>query len=135
MARILVMDGDERARILYCEDLKQDGHTVIAVADPETAREAIRRQMPDLVVLEVGPPSGGGLGVVGDVLSLGRTIRIVLHTACMLYKDDFRSWLADAYIRKTGDTAELRKAVREVLSKNRPPAANKAVRSLTPTAA
>jgi hypothetical protein len=73
--------------------------------------------MPELVVLEVGPPSRGGLRALGEVLALGRGIRVVLHTEHMVYQDDFRSWLADAYVRKAGDAIELRKAVREVLAR------------------
>jgi DNA-binding response OmpR family regulator len=117
MARILVIDGDEGARAACCEDLRRDGHRVIPVSCASAARDAVQREMPDLVVLDVGPPSGDGLGMVGELLALGRGIRIVLHTAHMLYQDDFRSWLADAYVRKRDDTSELRKAVREVLDR------------------
>ena len=117
MARILVIDGDEAARAACCESLRRDGHLVDPVPLASALSDAVRREMPDLIVLEVGPPSGGGLGVVGEVLSLGRSIRIVLHTKPMLYADDFRSWLADAYVRKSSDLSELRKAVRDVLDR------------------
>jgi DNA-binding response OmpR family regulator len=120
MARILVIDADERGRVSCCENLEQDGHVVVVVACAAAAREAIRRHRPDVVVLEVGPPSGNGLGIMEELLSLGRGIRIVLRTAHMLYEDDFRTWLADAYVRKSDDTTELRRAVRDVLQKSSP---------------
>lgn len=117
MARILVIDGDDVARTACCEDLTRDGHLAVAVPCASAAREAVQREMPDLVVLDVGPPSSDGIGILGELLSLGREIRIVLHTVHLLYKDDFRSWLADAYVLKSQDTSELREVIRDVLDR------------------
>ena len=119
MARILVVDGEDGARDACCEGLRSDGHVVIAAGKAAEALEAVRQQVPDLVVIDVGPPCKDGLGIVGELFALGREMRIVLHTTHMLYKDDFRSWLADAYVLKSGDTTALRDAVRDVLARSR----------------
>ena len=41
----------------------------------------------------------------------------ILNTAFGCYKDDFSSWMADAYVVKSGDLGELKGEVARVLAK------------------
>jgi hypothetical protein len=43
------------------------------------------------------------------------TLSVILNSGYSTYRDDFSSWLADAYVVKSSDTAELTTMVREVL--------------------
>ena len=40
---------------------------------------------------------------------------VVLNSAYTTYKNDFKSWLADAYVVKSSDMTELKATIRELL--------------------
>jgi DNA-binding response OmpR family regulator len=40
---------------------------------------------------------------------------VILNTAYSTYKDNFMTWSADAYVVKSGDLAELKVKIKEVL--------------------
>ncbi len=50
-----------------------------------------------------------GLEAMGIILSKHKGIPIIINTAYGNYKDNFMSWLADAYIIKSSDLTELKK--------------------------
>jgi DNA-binding response OmpR family regulator len=43
---------------------------------------------------------------------------VILCSAYNCYKDDFSSWLADAYVVKSSDLSELKAEVRRLLKRN-----------------
>ena len=63
MANILVAEDDPKQADLIRMYLERDGHAVVVVRDGERAVAAVRRQQPDLVVLDIMLPSMDGLDV------------------------------------------------------------------------
>jgi DNA-binding response OmpR family regulator len=63
--RVLVADDEEDIRRLTVFTLKRRGFTVLEAAAGDTALELIRRELPDLVVLDVMMPGLDGLQVAG----------------------------------------------------------------------
>jgi DNA-binding NtrC family response regulator len=117
MPTILVIDSEPDGR--RCKrNLQRDGDTV-ASARVEDALEAIDAEAPDVVVLEVGPPSCGGLDVMDEIRGTWPDLPIVLHTAYGSYKDDFRSWAADEYVLKSEGIEELRRSIRRAVERTR----------------
>jgi DNA-binding response OmpR family regulator len=119
MSRILVVEREASLRRLYERELTREGDVVLTAENGVDAVREFERERPDLVVLDVGPPPNGGLGVVERMLALDRTIPIVLNTACRTYADDPLGWAVDAYVDKSSDTSELRSKVNELLRSRR----------------
>lgn len=115
MSRILVVEREASLRRLYERELAREGDVVLTAESGVDAVREFERERPDVVILDVGPPPGGGLGVVERMLALDRTIPIVLNTSCRTYADDPLGWAVDAYVDKSSDMSELRLKVRELL--------------------
>ena len=113
MSRILVVEYEPSLRRLYQRELAREGDVVLADSETEAIRE-LKRERPDVVVLDAGPPPGG-LAVVERMLAQDRTVPIVLNTTYRSYADDPLGWAVDAYVDKSSDLGELRAKVHELL--------------------
>lgn len=60
MARIVVAEDEQDIRELLVFILELAGHQVVAVSDGAQAVEAVRKEMPDLVILDVRMPHMDG---------------------------------------------------------------------------
>ena len=59
--RILIVDDDERLRVLLRTTFELVETVVEEVGDVEAAREAVRRDVPDVIVLDVHLPGTDGV--------------------------------------------------------------------------
>ena len=115
MAKLLVVDDDKNQGQLYKMDLEDDGHTVTLANSGPEGLEALKKQRPDLIVLDISMPGMDGIETLGKILAQDRTIPVILNTAYSNYKNNFMTWSADGYVVKSGDTTELKNKIREVL--------------------
>src|SRR3954449_13593624 len=131
MKTILVVDDEPKIADLARDYLEHAGFTVRTARDGESALAAIRRDRPDLVVLDLGLPRLDGLDVT-------RTIRrdsnlpLIMLTA----RDDELDKLlglelgADDYLTKPFSPRELVARVRAVLRRaDRPPETAETIRA------
>jgi signal transduction histidine kinase len=65
--RILVVDDDEGLLILMAETLRGEGHEVTTADSAKTAREALDRRKPDLMVLDLKLQDGSGPALVAEL--------------------------------------------------------------------
>ncbi len=117
MARLLVVDDDKNLQVLYKEEFEEEGYEVDVAGSGSEALEIVKKNKPDLVVLDISMPGMDGIEVLSKVLAQDKTISIILNTAYGTYKDNFMTWSADAYVVKSGDLTELKSKVREILDK------------------
>jgi DNA-binding response OmpR family regulator len=115
MSRILVVEESPDLRLLYKQELEREGDRVITATNSVQAIQEFEVEAPDLVVLDAGPSSQGGLRVVEQMLALDRKVPIVLNTACTTCADEPLGWAVDAYLIKSSDTSELRSKVQALL--------------------
>jgi two-component system, response regulator, stage 0 sporulation protein F len=115
--RILIVDDNERLCAILCENLQEDGYEVETAFDGRAGVAAISGGAFDLIVLDIRMPNMDGLNALGKMLARNRRTPIVLHTAYGTYKDDFRTWSADAYVKKSSDTTLLKETIRRLLDK------------------
>jgi putative two-component system response regulator len=116
---ILVVEDDEANRVLVTAMLERDGYRVLAVADGESAVDAVRDYSPDAVLLDVGLPKLDGFAVT-------RLLRRDLQTATLPIllitgrtdPADVVAGLdagADDFVRKPLERAELMARIRSAL--------------------
>lgn len=63
-AWVLVVDDSATIRAVIGKMLSQDGHTVLKAADGESALEIARRELPDLIFLDIVMPGMNGFAVL-----------------------------------------------------------------------
>jgi CheY-like chemotaxis protein len=69
--------------------------------------------------MDVSMPGMDGIDVMSRMLCRNNKLPIILNTAYASYKEDFRSWAADAYVVKSADLTELKQTVKHVLKRRR----------------
>jgi len=119
VATILLVEDDPNECTLYQRELGEQGHSVIVVHDGSEALAACQDAMPDLVIMDVSMPGMDGIDVMSRMLCKNHKLPIILNTAYASYKEDFRSWAADAYVIKSADLTELKLTVKHVLEMRR----------------
>ena len=102
-------------------NLELEGHDVLVAADGPTGLDAVRREVPDLVVLDVMMPVMDGWEVLRQIKSDPAEecsqVPVLLLTAKADDLDKVRGGIEGAirYITKPFDLAELRTAVKQAL--------------------
>ena len=118
--RVLVVDDEQNLLLLYREELESEGFIVETVNDAQSALGIIEQDPPDVVVMDIRMPRMDGVEAMGRMLSCKNDLPIILNTAYSSYKDDFRSWPAEAYVIKSADLTELKQTIRTIVAARRP---------------
>jgi ribonuclease P protein subunit RPR2 len=121
--RILVVDDDERLRVLLRTTFELVETVVEEVGDAEAARLAIARSAPDVVVLDVHLPGTDGVEFTRELKQDERTsaIGIVLLTGGTLENEAGEEAGASAVIRKPFSPLDLLAAVERAADAPRTP--------------
>jgi CheY-like chemotaxis protein len=114
--RILIVDDDRIIRLLYQKELIAEGYEVDTAASALDALEMIRTRRPDLVILDIRMQGLDGLEAIGRILAIDRELPVVFNTAYASYKDNFLSWLADAFVEKSSDLQPLKQTIHTLLT-------------------
>ncbi len=115
MKTILVVEDEDSLRLLYEQELSDSGYKVITTSSGEDAISILAEKKVDLVVLDIRLTGINGLEALEEMLLKNRNLKVVINTAYANYKDDFSSWLADAYLIKSSDLSELKSTIQELL--------------------
>ncbi|MDD2809666.1 response regulator [Rhodoferax sp.] len=119
--KILVADDEPNIVISLEYLLKREGYTVLVARDGEEALAVIRREQPDLVLLDVMMPKKTGFEVCQEVRAdeALQVIKILMLTAKGRDTDVAKGTAlgADAYMTKPFSTRELVQKVAELLER------------------
>ena len=115
MEKVMVVDDDEGIRCLYEQVLTDDGYEVILACDGLEAVEIFKKVKPNIVILDIRMPGMDGIELLGKVLDMDRKLPVIINSAYSMYKNNFLTWMADAYIIKSSDLTELKLKIRELL--------------------
>jgi len=119
MARLLVVDDEKDIRHLFAAELEDEGYTVRCAGSGTEAAALLREDDFDAVILDIQLKGESGLQILQDIVREKTDLPVILCTAFSCYKDDFSSWLADAYVVKSSDLTELKAEIRRVLEKHK----------------
>jgi DNA-binding NtrC family response regulator len=117
MAKLLVVDDESNIRLLYSQELSEEGHQVVTAASAGEAVEKLADSDFDLVVLDIKLKNESGLDLLQKIVKERHDMPVILSTAFSCYKDDFSAWLADGYVVKSSDPQELKDEINRVLAK------------------
>ena len=112
----MVVDDEGDIRHLYAAELEDEGHSVVTCGTSQEALALLQQQAFDLVILDIQLDQESGLDLMQKIAQEREEIPIILCTAYSAYKDDFSSWLADAYVVKSSNLDELKHEVQRILS-------------------
>ena len=117
MARLLVIDDEANIRLLYAQELGDDGYEVVTAGTVNEALQRLEEQSFDLVILDIKLKSESGLDLLQQIVKERHNLPVILCSAFSCYKDDFSAWLADGYVVKSSNIEELKLEVEKVLGK------------------
>jgi CheY-like chemotaxis protein len=118
MKRILVVDDEENIRVLYREELEEEGYTVDVAANGQEALNKLNTFNPDLITLDIKMPEMDGVETLRRIRGIQRDLPVILCSAYGEYKQDLTTWASDAYVIKTSDLTELKDTIKILLAKD-----------------
>ncbi len=113
--RILLVDDEEHIRLLFKEELEEEGYSIELASNGFEALDKLKTARFDLVVLDIKMPGMDGIQTLNEIKKLDKDQRVILCSAYGEFKQDFSSWVSDAYVVKSADTRELKSTIRNVL--------------------
>jgi two-component system OmpR family response regulator len=120
-ARLLVVEDEPTILELLAGSLRFAGFDVATAATGAEALRAAAATRPDLILLDVMLPDGGGFDVVGRFQSAGRRVPVIFLTARNAVADRVTGLTlgGDDYITKPFSLDEVMARIRAVLRRSR----------------
>ena len=115
MARILVVDDEDHIRLLYSEELAEEGYQVITADSGYQLLERITAEKPDLIVLDIKMVDYNGLDLLQDIRNKHYDLPVILCSAYDTFKEDMKSMAANDYVIKSFDLTELKGKIKKAL--------------------
>ncbi len=113
--RILLVDDEEHIRLLFKEELEEEGYLIELASNGFEALDKLKASRFDLIVLDIKMPGMDGIQTLNEIKKLNKDQRVILCSAYGEFKQDFSSWVSDAYVVKSADTTELKNTIKNVL--------------------
>ena len=117
--KILIIDDDQHLLLGLTARLKAKGYRVICAADGVSAIAVARKELPHLVILDLGLPAGGGFRVLERMRDLADLVAIpVIVLSARDPADNEKRALdagAVAFFQKPPDNHEFLAAIRHAL--------------------
>ncbi|PLT35889.1 response regulator [Bacillus sp. V5-8f] len=116
-ANILIVDDQFGIRILLNEVLTKEGYSTFQAANGIQALDVVKKQSPDLVLLDMKIPGMDGIEILKRMKQMDPDIRVIIMTAYgeldMIQKA--KDLGAITHFAKPFDIDDIRKAVREYI--------------------
>ena len=123
MIRVLVVDDHELVRSGITRMLADnpDIEVIGEASSGEDAIDSVRKDSPDIVLMDIRMPGIGGLEATRRILRIDDAVRVIVVTACAddPYPTRVMQAGASAYITKGADIKEMVRAIRMAHSEQR----------------
>ena len=116
--RVLIVDDEEGIRQILSRLLHREGYETLVASDGEAALALIRREVPDVLLLDVRMPGLGGLEVLRLTKALDAALPVVMMTAYGIVRGAVEAMQAGAYdyLEKPLDNARMVRLVRAAMN-------------------
>ena len=111
---ILIVDDEEHIRLLFKEELEDEGYTVDLASNGLDALDKLKRAAYSVIVLDIKMPGMDGIQTLAEIKKINKDQPVILCSAYGEFKQDFASWVSDGYIVKSADTRELKEMIRRI---------------------
>jgi two-component system, response regulator, stage 0 sporulation protein F len=113
-ATVLIVDDEEHIRLLFKEELEDEGYTVDLASNGLDALDKLKRSAYSVIVLDIKMPGMDGIQTLAEIKKINKDQPVILCSAYGEFKQDFASWVSDGYIVKSADTRELKEMIRRI---------------------
>ena len=114
--KILVVDDEENIRFLFKEELEEEGYSVEVASNGYEAIEKAKKSKFDVIVMDIKMPGMDGIQALNEIKNFNKDQMVILCSAYGEFKQDFSSWISDAYVVKSADTSELKQTIKNMLT-------------------
>jgi two-component system, OmpR family, response regulator MprA len=111
---VLVVDDDSNIRAIIAEALEREGYDVETASNGAEALEAIQRQEPSTILLDMHMPVLDGWGVASTLQQLGLRVPTLVMTAAATARKQADEIAAAGFLAKPFDLDDLVRAVERV---------------------
>lgn len=108
MNTILHIDDNDAIRLLYEDELTEEGYEVIGVSSCEDIFDRITMFRPNIIVFEPELPEVDGLEILQMIRNTNYNLPVIICTAYPAIKYDQRCIAADYVVIKSSDLSELK---------------------------
>ncbi len=119
MSKVLIVDDSPSQLIGMKRSVEKLGHQVITAEDGAAGVETAKRELPDLILMDVVMPNLNGFQATRTIAKDPKTSHIPIILVTTKDQDTDRVWGmrqgAKAYVTKPIDEAELARAIGEYL--------------------
>lgn len=115
--KILIVDDEESIRILYEQELLEEGYQVFLASNAYEALAIVEKEPLDLIVLDIKMPGMDGIEVMQKIVGKKNNIPIIINSAYPHFKDSFMTWVAEEYVVKSSNLQELKEKIKQLLNK------------------
>jgi DNA-binding response OmpR family regulator len=81
MAKVLIVDDEEVARVTLAEILQLEGYSIKAVSSGEAAVDILGKETFDIMILDLKMPGMGGLEVLSNMVDSQKDLSVIIMTA------------------------------------------------------
>jgi DNA-binding NtrC family response regulator len=111
MSKLVVVDDEASVRLLYLEELAEEGYEVTTVGTCEEALPHISFVQPSAVILDIRMDDCDGLDLLQELRIKHPKLPIILNTAYDSYREDLKSVADDEYFVKSYDLSKLKETL------------------------
>ncbi|MEI7026441.1 response regulator [Paenibacillus sp. y28] len=79
--KVLIVDDQNGIRVLLMEVFSSEGYNTFQASNGKTALEIVKRDVPDLVLLDMKIPGMDGLEILKHIKSMNPDIKVIMMTA------------------------------------------------------
>ena len=114
MNKILIVDDDEMIRMLYTDELDEEGYNVFSIGDCTEVMTVIQEKRPNLIIMETKLGKYNSLDLLQDIRNEHHELPVILCTAYPASKYDPKSEAADFHVVKSSSLKELKCRIKMV---------------------
>ncbi len=120
MAKIMIVDDEEGIRMLYKAELQDEGYRVVTRSDGKDLLPAIDAESPDCIILDIKMGQYSGLDLLQEIRKKHYDLPVILSSAYISFKEDYKAVAADYYVVKSSDLTGLKDKVKVALESRIP---------------
>jgi CheY-like chemotaxis protein len=116
MVTILILDDDASIRVLYEEELRDEGYDVVSENGEADIDDLVLQKRPDLILLDLKLGEASGLDVLKKLRKENGTMPVILCTAYTISSQQAVAMGADDVVSKSSDLSDLKVKIRKIIS-------------------